>query len=116
MVAVGITVHEALAAYEELQKDNIAIRVVDLYSLKPLDERTLQDCARATRFFLTVEDHHPEGGLGEAVRSTFTTLMVPIYSLAVGQKPKSGKPAELFDYEGISRTAIAQKVKALLVS
>jgi transketolase len=115
VVAAGITVHEALAAYEELQKENIAIRVVDLYSLKPLDEQTLQDCARATRFLLTVEDHHPEGGLGEAVRGVFTTLVVPIHSLAVRQKPKSGKPAELFDYEAISRSAIAQRVRALLV-
>jgi len=113
VVAAGITVHEALAAYEELQKENIAIRVVDVYSLKPLDEQTLQDCARATRFLLT--DHHPEGGLGEAVRSAFTTLVVPIHSLAVRQKPKSGKPAELFDYEGISRTATAQRLRTLLV-
>lgn len=115
VVAAGITVHEALAAYEELQKENIAIRVVDLYSLKPLDEQTLQDCARTSRFLLTVEDHHPEGGLGEAVRGVFTTSVVPIHSLAVRQKPKSGKPAELFDYEAISRSAIAQRVRALLV-
>ncbi len=69
----------------------------------------------ATRFILTVEDHHPEGGLGEAVRSAFTAPAVPIHSLAVRQKPKSGKPAQLLDYEGISRSAIAQRVRALLV-
>ena len=70
-------------------------------------KRTLKDCARATRFFVSVEDPHPKGGLGEAVRSAFTTLAVPIHSLAIGQKPKSGNPAELFYYEGISRTATA---------
>jgi len=69
VVAAGIAVHEALAAFEELQKEDIAIRVVDLYSMKRLDERTLKDCDRATRFFVTVEDHHPGGGLGEVVRS-----------------------------------------------
>ncbi len=116
VVAAGITVHEALAAYEELQKENIAIRVIDLYSIKPLDEPTLQEAAGATRFILTVEDHHPEGGLGEAVRSAFTMLAVPIHSLAVRQKPKSGKPAELLDYEAISRSTIAQRVRVLLVS
>lgn len=115
VVAAGITVHEALAAYEALQKETITVRVIDLYSLKPLDEQILQEAARATRFLLTVEDHHPEGGLGEAVRSVFTTPVVPIHSLAVRQKPKSGMPTELFDYEGISRTAIAQRVRVLLV-
>ncbi len=58
---------------------------------------------------------NPEGGLGEAVRSVFTTLVVPILSLALRQKPKNGKPAELFDYEGIPRSSIAQRVRALLV-
>lgn len=114
VVTAGVTVHEALAAYDQLRKQGVSIRVIDLYSIKPVDEATLQAAARATRFILTVEDNLPEGGLGEAVRSVFIIPAIPIHSLAVRQKPKSGKPAELLDYEGISRSAIAQKVRGLI--
>ena len=103
VIGAGVTLFEALRPYEELQKEGIAIRVIDLYSVKPVDEQTLKAAAAATRAIITVEDHYPEGGLGEAVRTALAAIPTPVYSLAVHQKPKSGKPAELLDYEGISK-------------
>lgn len=114
VVAAGITVHEALAAYEELKKEDIFIRVIDLYSIKPVDVKALDDAASATRSIITVEDHYAEGGLGEAVRSALADTAVPVYSLAVRKMPKSGKPDELLDYEEISRKAIVKKAKEIL--
>lgn len=114
VIAAGITLHEALSAYEDLKKEGIYIRVIDLYSIKPLDQAAIQEAMIQTKALITVEDHFSEGGLGEAVRSSSVSLPVPVYSLAVSKMPKSGKPQELLDYEGISRDAIIQTVKALL--
>jgi transketolase len=114
VAAVGVTVFEALKAYDELQKEGILIRVLDLYSIKPLDVATLQEAARATKAIITVEDHYAEGGLGEAVKSALAAAGAPVYSLAVRKKPKSGKPAQLLDYEEISGDAIINKVKDIL--
>jgi transketolase len=113
VIGAGVTLHEALEAYESLKKEGILIRVIDLYSIKPVDETTLREAASATKSIITVEDHYPEGGIGEAVKSALATLPVPIYSLSVKKKPKSGKPQELLDYEEISRVAIIKKVKEL---
>jgi transketolase len=88
--------------------------VIDLYSIKPLDEATLRKAASDTGCLVTVEDHFPEGGMGEAVRSALSTVTVPIHSLAVHKKPKTGKPAELLDYEEISQSAIVRTVKELM--
>ena len=112
-MGAGVTLHEALAAYEELGQEGISIRVIDLYSIKPIDEETLKWAARETKAIVTVEDHYPEGGLGEAVRSALAEVEVPVFCLAVRAKPRSGKPEELLDYEGISRKAIVNKVKEL---
>jgi transketolase len=114
VVAAGITLFEALAAYEQLKKEGIYIRVIDLYSIKPVDEMALQEAAAATRAILTVEDHYQEGGLGEAVKSALATAAVPVLSLAVRKKPMSGKPEELLDFEEISRRAIAERVRIIL--
>jgi len=114
VIAAGITVFEALAAYEELQKEGISLRVIDLYSIKPLDLATLQDAARVAKILVTVEDHYPEGGLGEAVQSALASSTTPVHSLAVRRKPQSGKPGELLDFEEISAKAIVRKVKELL--
>jgi transketolase len=86
----------------------------DLYSVKPVDAQTLREAAHATRAVVTVEDHVAEGGLGEAVRSALAGAPTPVFSLAVRSMPKSGKPAELLDYEGISAAAIVRRVKELL--
>lgn len=112
VVAAGITVFEALKAYEALKQEGIALRVIDLYSIKPLDGETLAEAARRTGVLITVEDHYAEGGLGEAVRTALNG--VPVHSLAVRRKPRSGKPEELLDYEEISKNAIIKKVKKLI--
>jgi transketolase len=114
VVAAGVTLFEALGAYEELKKEGILVRVIDLYSIKPIDGPTLQEAARATRAILTVEDHFAEGGLGEAVQGALASSAIPVHSLAVRKKPKSGKPKELLEYEEISRAAIVGKVKELI--
>jgi transketolase len=114
VVAAGITLHEALAAYDALKKEGVLIRVIDLYSVKPLDYATLAEAALTTKAIITVEDHYAEGGIGEAVRSAFAQPSGPVYSLSVRKMPKSGKPDELLEYEDISRNAIIKKVKEIL--
>jgi transketolase len=113
VVAAGVTLHEALAAHAELEAEGLLIRVIDLYSIKPLDEATLRAAAADTDALVVVEDHFAAGGLGEAVRSALCDVPTPIHSLAVGTKPRSGKPEELLDLVGISRRSIAEKVRSL---
>ena len=113
VVTAGITVFEALKACDELKENGVNIRVIDLYSVKPVDEATLKDAARETKAIITVEDHYAEGGLGEAVKSALAATPTPVYSLAVRKKPQSGKPQELLDYEDISQRAIVARVKDL---
>jgi transketolase len=113
VIGAGVTLFEALGAYEALKKEGIRIRVIDLYSIKPVDIQTLREAGRETKAILTVEDHYEAGGIGEAVMSALATEPVPVHSLAVGKKPKSGKPAELLDFEEISQKTIVAKVKAL---
>jgi transketolase len=114
VVAAGITVHEALKAYEELKREDIFIRVIDLYSVKPVDTGTLREAAEDTGCIITVEDHFAEGGIADAVRSALSERPVPVYSLAVRKMPRSGKPDELLDYEEISKKAIVTKVKDIM--
>jgi len=114
VVAAGITLHEALKAYEELKRDGIHIRIIDLYSIKPIDGITLKKAAEDTGFIITVEDHLAEGGIGDAVRSALTEYPVPLYSLAVRKMPRSGKPDELLDYEEISKNAIIKKIRSVI--
>ena len=113
VLAAGVTLFEALKAYDELKKEGILIRVIDLYSIKPVDVQTLQEAARATKFLVTAEDHFPEGGLGEAVRSALAAHPAPVYSLAVTKKPRSGASEQLLDYEGISKDGIVNLIKQL---
>mgnify|MGYP001158821493 CR=1 FL=1 len=112
LVAAGITVNEALKAYDELKEHGISARVVDLYCLKPVDRPTLVDCARAThgRIF-TVEDHYEHGGLGDIVLASLSTERVRVHKLAVREIPHSGKPDELLDRYGISAGAIVTAVR-----
>lgn len=114
ILAAGITLHEALAAYEELKREGILVRVIDVYSIKPLDVETIRKASEESQVLIVVEDHYPEGGIAEAVRSALSETTTPIYSLAVRKMPQSGKPEELLDYEEISRQAIIEKVKSLL--
>ncbi|GAB5046182.1 transketolase [Thermodesulfovibrio sp. TK110] len=108
VIGAGITLHEALKAYEELKNKGIFIRIIDLYSVKPLDVKTLKDALSETKAIITVEDHYPAGGIGEAVKSEVGSERV--YSLACKKTPKSGTPEELLDYEEISVKAIVEFV------
>lgn len=114
VVACGITLHEALAAYDLLKQENIFIRVIDLYSIKPLDVATLKKAAKETGVIITVEDHYVEGGVGEAVTATLALETVDMYTLAVRKQPKSGTPDELLAYAEISRDAIVRQVKNVM--
>jgi len=114
LVAAGITIQEALKAYEQLSQDGIAVRVIDLYSVKPLDLDTLRKAARETGAIITVEDHYPEGGLGEAVLSALAGETCKFRKLAVNGIPRSGKPAELIDMFGISARHVIQAVKEMI--
>jgi len=119
IVAAGITLHEALAAAEVLADEGIAARVVDLYSIKPLDRATLLGAAEATDGrVITVEDHWPEGGLGEAVAASLAEAgeHVRIVSLAVRGMPSSGKPDELLAAAGIDADAITAAARLLVPS
>lgn len=113
VVTAGVTLHEALAAYEMLKKEGVSVRVIDLYCIKPLDRATLGEAVRETGAVITVEDHYAEGGMGEAVCSVLAGSGVPFRSLAVRKMPRSGRPGELLEYEEISRNAIVRAVKEL---
>jgi len=113
VIGAGITVHEALKAHDGLRAEGAPVRVIDLYSIKPLDEATLREAADATGLVITVEDHFAEGGLGEAVRSALVDSRAKVHCLAVRKRPKSGKPDELLNDEGISAKAIIEKIQAL---
>ncbi|MEK7133696.1 MAG: transketolase [Patescibacteria group bacterium] len=114
VVAAGITLHEALKAYEHLKGEGTTVRVIDLYSIKPLDVETLKKALRETGAIITVEDHHHEGGLGEAVAAALASSEGVVHCLAVQKMPRSGTPEELLEYEEISATAIAKKVRTLV--
>jgi transketolase len=113
IVAAGITVHEALAAAEALAADGIEARVIDLYSVKPVDEATLRSISSP---IVTVEDHRPEGGLGEAVLSALAGAddRPRVTQLAVRELPRSGKPAELLAAAGIDAAAIEAAARELV--
>jgi transketolase len=113
-VATGYTVPEALAAAEELEKaKGISVRVIDCYSLKPVDEETLRKAAKDTDIIITAEDHYPEGGLGEIV-SSVVSGSAAVHSLAVREMPHSGSPDELIREQGIDREGILRKFHELL--
>lgn len=113
VIAAGITLPEALKAHAQLEKEGVAIRVIDLYGVKPLDEVTLLKAAAETKAIITVEDHYPEGGLGEAVMAALATVKTPVYSLAVRKTPCSGEPEELLAEMEIDAAAIVKKIKAI---
>src|SRR3989344_6592377 len=93
VVACGITLHEALAAYEELKKEGILIRGIDLYSIKPIDVSTLERAMQETKAIITVEDHFAEGGIGEAVKSALSVHPRADFFLSRAPKsPRGGAP------------------------
>ena len=113
VVGAGVTLHEALSAHAQLASEGIAIRVIDLYSLKPVDTKTLLQAASETKGFVTVEDHGACGGLGEAVAAAVAGRS-RVEILAVRELPRSGAPTELMHAYGIDKDAIVTAVKRLL--
>ena len=117
LIGAGITVHESLKAADALAEEGIAARVIDLYSIKPLDAETLHVAAEATGGRLvTVEDHWPEGGLGDAVLAALADSEEPprVVKLAVHGMPTSGKPEELLARAGIDAAHIADAARRLV--
>jgi transketolase len=123
IVGAGITLHEALKAHDQLKKDGVAVRVIDAYSVKPIDSNTLHEAARATGGrFIVVEDHWREGGLGDAVLEAFSrsesveraSELPVVVKLGVRDMPASGTPEELMDAAGITAAHIVRAAKSLL--
>jgi transketolase len=115
IIGAGITLHEALKAADALAEEGISAQVIDLYSVKPIDTETLQAISTP---IVTVEDHWPEGGIGEAVLAALDAAeeRPPVVQLAVRDMPGSGKPAELLAAAGIDAGAIAEAVRKLVTA
>jgi transketolase len=118
IVGAGITLHEALKAADTLSGEGVSARVIDLYSVKPIDAETLRAAAEATGGIVTVEDHWPEGGIGEAVLSVFAEDedRPTVVRLAVESMPGSGKPDELLAAAGIDAEHIADAARKLVTA
>jgi transketolase len=116
IVACGVTVDQAAAAAEQLAADGTEARVIDAYSIKPIDAETLRTAARECGAIVTVEDHWPEGGLGDAVLEALAEAeeRPPVHKLAVREMPTSGTPDELLHRAGIDAEAIADAARALV--
>jgi len=113
VVGAGVTVFEALAAYERLKASDMPVRVIDLYSVAPIDRDALVAAGKATGGrILTVEDHYRAGGIGDAVADAVSEAGIRVHRLAVREIPRSGKPAELLDRYGISANHIVDAVHA----
>jgi transketolase len=114
IVAVGVTVFEALKAHDELAASGIRVCVIDAYSVAPIDEATLARAGRRTGSrIVTVEDHYAAGGLGDAVAAAVAAEGIVVHRLAVREIPRSGKPEELLDRFGISAAHIVSAVRDL---
>ena len=115
IVAAGVTLFEALKAYETLAAANLPVRVIDLYSIAPIDRTTLVDSARISNGrILTVEDHYAHGGLGDAVLNAVGPEGIRVHKLAVRTIPHSGKPDELIDHFGIGARSIVEATRRII--
>lgn len=115
IVAAGVTVHEALRAAEALRERGVAVRVIDLFSIQPVDRQELIQSAReAGGIVITVEDHYEHGGIGDVVCCALGQQRVRLLKLAVRGIPRSGKPDELMERFGISSGKIVAAVRSIL--
>jgi len=111
VIAAGITLHECLQAHDTLAQRGVPTRVIDLYSVKPLDHATVRLAANQTQVIFTVEDHFPEGGIGEAVLTSLSDHLTPVNCLAVRERPVSGSPEKLLEAQRISAAKIVESVE-----
>lgn len=112
--ATGVTVCEAIKAKEELKKEGINIRVVDVHTIKPIDEAIINKCAQETEKLISIEDHNIIGGLGSSISEVLTTQGYPRKLIRLGIKDtfgKSGKAEELMEYFGITFKNVIDEVK-----
>jgi len=115
VVAAGVTLAEAMKACDLLRKEGIAIRVLDAYSVKPVDAKgLLRAAAQSNNTLVVVEEHYSEGGLGDAVLNAVANNGVRVFKMAVQEIPRSGKPEELLERYGLSANCIVNKVKELI--
>jgi transketolase len=115
VIGGGVTVFEALKAYDQLKAAGTSIRVVDLYSVSPVDRDALIAAGRATRgHLITVEDHYAAGGIGDAVAQAVADAGLTVHRLAVREIPRSGKSEELLDRFQISARHIVDAVRAAI--
>ena len=115
IIGAGITVHQALQAYEQLIEQGIAVAIIDLYSIKPLDVKTIEQIAiKAGNRIITVEDHYIQGGIGEAITYALRNNQFHIQCLAVPALPMSGKSEELLAWAGIGADGIIRAVKEMI--
>jgi len=110
VIGAGVTLFEALKAHDELKAQGVHIRVIDLYSVQPIDAASLIEAGRQTGRLITVEDHYAAGGLGDAVARAVAPAGLTVTRLAVPEIPRSGKPDELLDKFGISARHIVNAV------
>ena len=114
VVGAGVTLTEALKAYDLLKAQGTMIRVIDIFSVKPIDKALLIESAKRTNnTIVTVEDHHIEGGIGDAVAAAVSPEGVRVHKVGVHEMPRSGKPEELMQHFGLSAARIAEKVRSL---
>jgi transketolase len=114
VIGAGVTVFEAIKASDQLKAEGIAIRVIDLYSVQPVDRGALIAAGRAAGgHLITVEDHYAAGGIGDAVAEAVAEAGLTVHRLAVREIPRSGKPEELLDRFGISAKHIVETVRAV---
>jgi transketolase len=115
VVAAGVTLFEALKAYDRLKAAGTSIRIVDLYCVSPVDRDGLVRAGRATGGHLvTVEDHYAAGGIGDAVAEAVAGAGLTVHRLAVLEIPRSGRPEELLDRYGISASHIIEMVQDIV--
>lgn len=115
VASAGITLLEAKTAAEKLAGEGINVRVVDLFSIKPIDAQTLSDCVKGTNNkLLVIEEHLPEGGIFDAVCSALAQYGFKIWNVSVDRLPRSGKPNELLEMYNLTAPKIAEKIKSLL--
>jgi len=114
VIGAGVTLFETLKAYDQLKAAGTSIRVIDLYSVAPVDRDGLIKAGRATKGrLITVEDHYAAGGIGDAVAEAVADAGLTVHRLAVREIPRSGKPEELLERFGISAAHIVEAVKKL---
>jgi transketolase len=115
IVAAGVTLFEALKAADSLKNEGIGVTVIDAYSIKPLAKDLIKAAAKKTNnLVVTVEEHYPEGGLGDAVAGELSAEGIKVHKLAVGSLPRSGKAEELLAHFGLDANGIIRKIKSLV--